>query len=280
MTVKKQNYCRYAPGMSFESTQEGLEIFLPQPRGYVNYNIVRSVRKDAFADVYRLSKAFAYSDSFGDAFELTPESAEWDMAVKIAGRDDFIGGLVHGDEISEKFSAVIDGVNTDIHTLTALTPFREMRLTVDSVGYDPADHTTKVLTHRKEYLIMSAGITLRQKVEFLGSYALKSSYLAMMPPEKKYTDSYFTDKDPTPVRIPGSVRGEGARSLTVFGADSGIRFTMTVPEYPVLSGGNSYLITDNGGRSYNKMYFTVCTDTEVHPGDVWNSVTEYKIEVE
>ena len=279
MEIVKKPYYRYDNDVAFEGAKGCLRIYIPTDRGYVNFNIVHSVSEADFADVYRLGKAFAYDDNFSGEFELTPGRAEWDMAIKIDWRDDFIGGLVHGDEISGELLAVVDGDKKDIISATELTPFTEMILSVDSIGYDPADHTTKALIHTKIYTVNSNGITLKQRVEFLGDYSLKNSYLAMMPPSKTHTDAYLTDINHTPTKIEGTVKDENVKSVTVFGTESGISFTMRIPEYPALNGGNQLFIQDNGGRSYNKMYFPVCTDAKVKLGDVWNSVTEYEIKI-
>lgn len=65
-----------------------------------------------------------------------------------------------------------------------------------------------------------------------------------------------------------------------FSEKSGVSFTMSVPEYPELKGSDRFLITDNGGGAYNKMYFIACKGQEVKYGDIWRSVTKYEITVE
>ena len=277
--LKRIPYFRYDTESAFESGTEYLRIFLPCERGFVNFNIIRSVKPEAFADVYRLGKAFAYDDNLENGYAITPERAEWDMAIKIVGREDFIGGVIHGDEVSGELSVTVDGKSVDVTKITDLTPFTEMNVTVDSVGYDPLDHKTEALLHKKDYTIDKNGITSRQRVEFLGDFTLENSYLAMMPPCKDYTDSYFTDKDETPLQVSSSVTVENAKSGTVFGKESGISFTMSIPQYPSLPGGDEFTVRDNGGRNYNKMYFTVTKKAEVKRGDVWNSVTIYKIKI-
>ena len=109
---------------------------------------------------------------------------------------------------------------------------------------------------------------------------MEYSYLAMMPPKKDITDSYFTNLDTTPKTLTASnfqIDESGAVSVTVFGKNSGYYFTMTVNEYdtyikPYMS------IADNGGGPYNKMYFGFVNKGSVAKGDVWETVTEYKIE--
>lgn len=277
--LKRIPYFRYDTESAFESGTEYLRIFLPCERGFVNFNIIRSVKPEAFADIFRLGKAFAYDDNLENGYAITPERAEWDMAIKIVSREDFIGGLIHGDEISDGISVIVDGKAVNVSDFTDFTPFTEMKITVNSVGYDPADHKTEALLHKKEYTVTENGITSRQRVEFLGDFTLENSYLAMMPPCKDFTDSYFTDLDQDPKPATSGTRISGAKSATVFGAESGISFTMAIPEYPTLFGGDQFCLSDNGGRNYNKMYFPVTTADTVKCGDVWNSVTEYKIKI-
>lgn len=280
ITLNKKTYCKYDAEANFEYARGCFRVYLPTNKGYVNFNIIHSVRENIFADTWRLGQAFGYDDNLEGEYRLTPFGAEWDMAVMIDGRDDFIGGSNHGDEIFTSVKLTLDGKETEITSLTSLTEFSEIKFVTESVGYDPSDHTTKVLIHKKEHTITPDGITNTQSVEFLGDYLMQNSYLAMMPPMKSLTDSYFTDKDPSPKKITGQVLEFGAKSATVFGEESGVRFTMSIPEYPELKNSDRFLITDNGGGAYNKMYFIACKGQEVRRGDVWRSVTEYKITVE
>ena len=279
MSIKKTPYCRYDESATFEYARGCFRIYLPTERGYVNFNIIHSVRENIFADTWRLGQAFGYDDDLENEYPLTPFGAEWDMAVLIDGRDDFIGGSNHGDEIFTSVRLILDGDECEIPSLTSLTPFSEIRFITESIGYDPADHETKVLIHKKEHFITEWGVKNAQSVEFLGDYLMQNSYLAMMPPLKTLTDSYFTDTDKTPRKAHREVLEFGARSATVFSAESGVSFTMSIPEYPILKCSDRFFITDNSGGAYNKMYFLACKGDEVKKGDVWHSVTEYKITV-
>ena len=278
--MEKKAYCQYDPALDFEGAQGGLRLFIPTKRGYVNYNLVHSVRADRNCDTWRLGKAYAFDDAFENEYELTPKGAEWDMAVKLSGRPDFIGGYAHGDEKYTSLSVLVDGESVRAETLCARTSFAELRITVTSVGYDPADPATAALKHEKCYTVTAVGITLEQRVEWLHDYTLGSSYLAMMPPLKTLTDSFYTNVDPTPkepVANYGSV--PGATEAVVFGRASGISFRMSVLRYPRLAGGNRFFMTDNHGCPYNKMYFVVCNGADVSAGDVWESETIYTITV-
>lgn len=278
--MEKKTYCQYDPTLDFEGAQGGLRLFIPTKKGYVNYNLVHSVRADRNCDTWRLGKAYAFDDAFENEYELTPKGAEWDMAVKLSGRPDFIGGYAHGDEKYTSLSMWINGESVRAEELCARTPFEELRITVTSVGYDPADPKTAALKHEKRYTVTAVGITLEQRVEWLRGYTLASSYLAMMPPLKTLTDSFYTNVDPIP-KEPTTNYGSvpGATGAVVYGKASGISFSMSVPRYPRLTGGSKFFMTDNHGNSYNKMYFVVCNGADVSAGDVWESETRHTITV-
>ena len=277
-TLEKGLYCQYDPSVNFESAVGGLKIFVPTSIGYINYHLVHSVNIERNCDTWRLSKAYAVDDRFENAYELTPKGAEWDMALRLDGRSDFIGGFAHGDEIYTSFCVEINGTILRVEDLTTLTPFDEMRITVQSIGYDPSSPSVAALTHQKEYSINTDGILLNQRVEWLNDYTLGSSYMAMMPPLKDLTDRVYTDVTPTP-KVASKNYGytSGASEAVVYGTSSGIRFEMSVPQYPSFPGGNKFLLTDNSGGHYNKMYFVICNGATVSKGDVWETTTKYAI---
>ena len=272
----KMSYCRFDPAITFEYGAGGLRVFIPAERGYINYNLVHSLVERKNCDVWRLGKAFAYDDDIKNEIELTPDNAEWDMALKLEGRSDFIGGCVHGDERWVSISACIDGKAVDIEKIDIMTPFDELIITEESVGYDPDDSVTESVKHFKEYVINKEGITLNQRVEWLRDYTLGQSYMAMMPPLKVLTDRFYTDSEPEPkVAIDNYGFGPGATEATVYGSD--MSFSMSVTKYPTIKGGDKFLITDNNGKAYNKIYFVLCKGAEVSKGDVWETTTKYRI---
>ena len=275
---EKALYCRYDPTVSFEWAKGGLRIFCPAENGYINYNFVHSVREDRNCDMWRLGKAYACDDHFENEYELTPSGAEWDMAIRLKEREDFIGGYAHGDEIYDALSIEVDGKMTDIEALDGSIPFQTLRITVSSVGYDPSEPATAALKHRKEYLVDKNGVTLNQRVEWLNDYALSYAYLAMMPPLKTLTDLFYTDVDPTPKEaISHYGKIPLATKAVVYGSTTGLKFSMSVPKYPHLPGGDRFSLTDNNGGRYNKMYFVACNGFDVTSGTVWETTTRYEI---
>lgn len=276
----KPLYLSYDATLSHESTQGGLHIYIPTKVGYIDHTFVRTVSESRNADMWRISRAYTVDDKLANPVQITVDNAEWDMALMVDGRDDFIGGWMHGDEIFDDIKFIIDGVETDVTTLTEKITFETMTIIESSTGYDPDNPSDEVLKHYKEFTISHAGIRLDQKVEWLNDYDIEYSYLAMMPPKKECTDSYYTNLDTVPKTIDytnGQINESGATSVTVFGKDSGLYFTMTVNEYdtyikPLMS------IADNGGGPYHKMYFGFVNKGSVVKGDVWETFTQYKID--
>lgn len=276
--MNKKMFVRYDSTADFESSEGVIRIYVREKNGYVNYNFTHTVRKDANADVWRLGQAFYRNESLEGEYPLTRCGAEWDMAVHLDGRDDFIGGFNHGDEIYYSFALFVDGALTELSAIGDARDFSEIRIVTDSVGYDPSDHISKVLLHHKEYTVNKNGVRLDQSVRFLGNYGIGPSYLAMMPPLKVLTDGYYTDISPEAMDITFGKQERNVRSATVFGKESGLYYTMSIPAYPEYENGGIFMITDNNNSPYNKMYFYVCKKAEVHAGVVWKSVTEYRIE--
>ena len=276
--MEKALYCQYDENFAIENSVGALRIYLPANIVYINWNIAHCVREEFVCDTWRITRAFAVDDQFQNACELTT-TAEWDMALRIKGRDDFIGGYMHGDE---KFTAIrlfADDCEKQITSFEELTKFNSLRLQVESVGYDPDDHKTEAVNHFKEYIIDSDGIAIEQKVQWLNDYQVGNCYLAMMPPLKELTDSYYTDAEKTAKKINISgFEAEKCSSATQFGTESKLTYRMSVPKYPGNESGNRFLITDNGGGAYNKMYFFASEGGDVRRGEVWESRTEYSIQ--
>lgn len=274
----KQSYCQYDPTIRFENSVGGLRIYVPTYEGYINYNIVHTKSESDNKDIWRIGQAYACDDELKNSYAITPAGAEWDMALFLKGRLDFIGGHAHGDEIYTSIAMFLNGKTVEITSIEKLTAFDEIIILETSIGYDPNDHATQALKHYKEYIINADGITLNQKVEFLNDYTLSSSYMAMMPPYKTLTDSFYTNADYNILSTDGNFDFvPGATKAVVYGSSSNLKFTMSIPKYPSLPGGDKFYMTDNGGGSYNKIYFVVCSGADVKAGDIWETTTIYNI---
>ena len=269
MKEKAALHCIYDGSSASEGAVGRLLIYFPTEGGYVVHSVAHTVRPDRNADVWRLSEVF-FQDEDGKKTALTSLGAEWDMAIMLVGRPDFIGGYAHGDEISAPPSLFIDEEKTSIEALAEPTEFSELRLSLSSDGYDPSSPEQRVLSHEKEYVITKDGISLTQSVFWLGEYPISRGFLAMLPPKKEFTSYYYTDKNktPQPIECPTSI--EGISSVTLLG-EEGFSFTMSVDKECALT------LADNGTSAYNKAYFSYKRGGNTQKGEVWRAKTNYQI---
>lgn len=281
----------YDDTMNYDCGCGGLRIYVPTEKGYVNYNFVHtSSLQYNNADIWRLSVVNLLDNEGGFVNQITRAGAEWEMAVRINNRKDFIGGFAHGDEKFTMLTTYVDGKATDIYSINSYINFNELKIVVDSIGYDPNDGITKVLEHHKEYAFTEKGVTLDQTIIWADDYSLQpSSYLAMMPPLKYsvtdseciISDSFYTDIDKTAISLANSLSlsKENVSSVCVFGSKSGMYFNMSKRNIsPIFKSGNTMLLNDNGGLNYNKMYFVFAGSDCVKKGDIWKATTEYNID--
>lgn len=281
----------YDPGLCYDHGQGGLRVFCPGCAGWINYNFVRSVVPERNADVWRMSVINACAEQGQLLCQLTNDGAEWEMAVRLAGRPDFIGGFNHGDEQGGEPALYLDGERTAPEALRQTRDCRQMRLTILSTGYDPAAPDRAVFRHRKEFSVDDGGVHLQQEIHWLTEEQLDNrfrSYLAMMPPlkhEKGHPDRILTDsfafdsRTPAPIlRLP--VESANVSALTVLGSQSGYVFTLRAEALsPRYESGGAALLTDNGGVNYHKMYITFAGGAgEIIPaGTVWRAATHYAV---
>ena len=282
---------RYDPSLSYDSGQGGLRIRYAVKGGIIEYSFVHSVAAEKNCDVWRMSIVNALDEKGEFLHPLTKKNAEWEMAIRLKGRPDFIGGFNHGDEVGELARLTVDGKQTEITSLSQWRDAHRVEITVDSIGFDPASPKDKVLSHRKEYVFDAEGVHLSQRVTWLTAVVLETklrSYLAMMPPLKHdpqnakdvLTDSFAFGSDPiSPITsLPQEARD--TKRICVQGK-KGYAFTMSVENYAPLYP-NSYLalLTDNGNCNYHKMYvsFGGGREDEIFAGTVWVSETHYQIE--
>jgi hypothetical protein len=273
-----RSFCQYVKTPPDDCGTEALRIFLPTSGGYINYNIVHSVMQQSKCDTWRLSVVYYCNGDFERVKPLTRSGAEWEMALKLSGRPDFIGGYAHGDEVYERIVLKLDGEEKEITSLEALTEFGTLSLEVWSVGYDPLDSTTESIRHYKKIIVDGESVRVEQEVEWLESYQLGTSYMAMFPPFKNVTDSYYTntDTEKKPIRLAEPVSSSGSLDTLYLCGESGFTFSLQVEKY--LDGKeNTFLITDNGGVPYNKMYFVLPHRGEVSRGEIWKTVTVYTV---
>lgn len=273
-----RSYCKYVKIPTDDCGVEALRLFLPTSGGYINYNIVHSVMKKSNCETWRLSVVYYCDENFARVRPLTRLGAEWEMALKLKGRPDYIGGYAHGDEVFEKIILKLDGEKKEITSLEALTEFGSLSFEVWSVGYDPLDSVTESIRHYKKITADGISVRVEQEVDWLESYQLERSYMAMLPPFKDVTDGYYTntDTEKKPIRLAEPVTSSGSFDTLSLCGETGFTFSLQVEKY--LDGKeNTFLVTDNGGVPYNKMYFVLPHRGEATRGEKWQTATVYTI---
>jgi len=219
------------------------------------------------------------------------------MALQIVGRDDFIGGYTHGDEIrvDGSFMLLLDGKITDVTTLTSLTEFNEIRILEVTRMNDPADHSTHVGDHGKEYVITDSGVELNQSVEWKGAYDLKASYMPMVcairgndtASDLQITDTYIDNGNFKKYDVsvggftgyPANFKTDVSR-FTLLSEKSGVTITLDILESTNKTGAASRLFP--GVNTYNKIYYAICGATANHTtqnGEKWRSRCRLRIDI-
>ena len=278
MSIEKRACCQYKNERADDAGVEALKLYLPVSDGFINYNIVHSVTKGSNCNTWRLSAVYHCDDELQRVRPLTRTGAEWEMALMIQERPDFIGGYAHGDEVYEKLELTLDGKKVEKDELYEIVTFDELVAEVWSVGYDPIDSATKSLLHYKRIIVDKEQVKVEQRVEWLNDYLLGKSYMAMMPPYKDVTDHYYTNTDTTkkPISVNVNITEAGDFDTLYLCGESGFTFSMKIEKY-LADGQNSFLVSDNGGVPYNKMYFPLHHGGSVERGDIWETTTVYTV---
>lgn len=261
---------------------DNLDIFIPSASGYVKYVFGRSNNQTGYLDLWKMLNAYKCNDAGVEQLAITT-AGEWEAAIFIIGRDDFMGG-VHGDEIYTSIKCFADGALVDLATAQSGLKFNELRVLETSTMYDPADHTTQMATHTSEHVFTADGLVINQSIKWLASAQLGSSYMAMFPVAQAVSSAYCTDKDYTPVAIPeggaGQINIYGVKSVNVWDEASGIFCVFGVERYVNTQDDTRHFLMHNNGQSgtYNKCYFfTSHSGDSVSANDIWKSTTIYKI---
>ncbi|MBE6583364.1 MAG: hypothetical protein E7649_00090 [Ruminococcaceae bacterium] len=276
MRENNKLFYQYVRGATDDAGIESLRLYLPIEDGYVNYNIVHSVSEGRQCDTWRLGVVYLCDEKLCRIRPLTRAGAEWEMALKLTGRPDFIGGYAHGDEVFDKIEITVDGLNRKLDSLSNLSECESLDFEVWSRGYDPSAPQTQVLEHYKMLSVNAEGVRVEQKVDWLSDFELGNCYMAMMPPYKAETDVYYTDKDTTPKPICEPVSISGNSNALYLSGKSGLTFCMKVEKH-LSCGEAEYYISDNGGVPYNKMYFVLPHGKKTTYGDIWQTCTVYSI---
>lgn len=282
--LEKSIYIKYESG-AWTNFTELLYICIPTYDGYILYKMRHYVRQDNNCNCWTIYKAYHVDSNFENEIQLTI-TAEWECAVHIADRDDFSGGNMHGDEIMQNVSFLVDGVPVDITTFTTYTKCDTLKILRNSTLYDPADHTTAIANHGVEYTFdAESGLNISQSIKWLNSYNLTNCYLAMFPPSKAYIDRASFNSDFEVVELASDVSTSqpvvtknNASGIEAWDTSSGFSAKFYTPVYPTgLTGGDRMIVSDNGDEDYNKFYAKVCENQSVSANAFWRSESVYML---
>ena len=272
--------------------KEYINVYLPREVGYlqIQMNLVNSISTNAFG--WRLNMMYACDNNLNQIFPIT-SSGEYEAAIQLDGRPDFMGMGAHGSEQMTSFTIYVDGTQTTLEALAALTDWSTIRIQRESDFYDPLDETTLVATHSVIYDFDLSGLTVTQDVKWLTDATCISSYMMMFPVRRTYnelqiTDTFYDNADAvlydvseagfntSPVRWTA-----GASKMTLYSRKSGITASMESLETMELTGSNYRKCANSA--SYNKLYFTICGASgakhTVTAGDQWHTRHRYEVEI-
>lgn len=292
VSVKKP-LVKYVSGVIMNYVTERLDIYIPTVYGFVKYRFAHVVDADINADNWRIVGAYACDDNLNDRFQITT-TGEWEMAIKIDGRSDFIGGNLHGDEVVNAVHFFVNGAKLSLDNLSEFTEFQTLRIVEDTQMYDPADNATKVATHGKEYIFTENGLTLKQVVNWTTRQNIDASYLTMLPIFRgndtysalQITDRYYCDADfveydvSTTDDYAGFAWKKDVRYATIYSDKSGVCAAVEIVKTPDTVGGGWFKVAT--AEQYNKLYFTCAGHNGLHTteiGERWNTETRYNITV-
>lgn len=267
--TSKRCYIKYTGG-----TNQEVNIYIPAKVGYVRYLFHHWVKSKDYSDKWRMQTTHAVNDDFSHRYDIS-SLGEWEMAITLEGRPDFIGGSAHGDELQTSFYALVDGNLTDITTLTNMTSFNHLTFIGTSDMLDPNDNVTKVGEHGVEHTFTKDGMIIKQTVNWLWNGKTTTAFMAMLPIAKANSDKFYTNKSMKLMDIAGEIRENGITEVNVFKSSLGLSVKYGIKEYPGLE---MFMIIDNGGGPYNKCYYKINPQT-VAIGDVWKSETYYSFEI-
>lgn len=284
--------------------KEQLSIFLPTHNGYIKYAFVRCEYDSYNANNWRIDKCYACDNAKNVLHPITA-SGEWEMAIKINGAPDFIGGNAHGDEVLTAFNVFIDGVLiADVSTIIE-QPFDVVKIIETTLLYNPNDGATlstreeytPIGTHGREYTITKDGIRLKQEVTFDTALTLSASYMTMLPIIRgndtvsalQITDHYYADNNYTVYDVsvgesgsPGYGWKYDVEQAMIWGNDSGINATVKMLKQPMINniGARRFQVQDTI-NAYNKLYWSVCgvggNNYDVSPNERFVTESVYTI---
>lgn len=255
-------------------------VYAPTLRaGYsLRYKVEHFVNAGTQADgwVVRVVDLVTGSDTVVNSIVV---EGEWEMAIKLSGRDDFIGVKNHGSEEQFGYQIYVDGVPI-VYAAGAEYECSSVGFTQQTHMYDPADTSSNVGDHFIRVEITAEGVEMDERVHWLVSDSTGAgAFIAMLPiartdgatqiTDSAYDDLTFKAYDVSTAGFDNYIHDyvQGRRGFWISGASSGISASVQVEADNLPASGYGFVQnTDN----YNKIYFSWCGNgTAISAGDVW-----------
>lgn len=281
------------PGRFFPvgGTASAVTFDLPCDRAgtAIRYTLAHTVDAARHADSWRLSTADAVKD--GQTLFPVVSDGEWELALQLTGREDFIGGRIHGSEVLRSAAFTVNGQPWTPGTPAGIC--RELCLHEVTALFDPADETTEVATHERIYTITAEGVRIAQRISWLTSATCGYSYICMLPilrgkdttASQLITGACWDDRDFTvyDISAPGFTgrphqKAHGMTRYFLRSQETGVEAEVGCrvvgePE-------SSISFVQNTANQYNKVYFSYCGENyAVAAGDVWAWEQDYRLNI-
>ena len=153
--------------------------YIPTASGnYLRYKFVHFVDASSNADGWvQRTVDLSPNNKVGSLMQVVCDG-EWEIAIKLKDRSDFIGTMNHGSEVATIANLYFDGVKTTVTDGTRLS-CKEIRVNQKSTMYDPNDETTVVGYHYRTHFITADGVRIEQRIEWVTDQILDKSYCGM-----------------------------------------------------------------------------------------------------
>lgn len=265
--------------------------------GYTIDHLIKELDRDSASsnyDVWKLNSANEYtrtSEKFFQYKKPIVNPGEWDLAIRERGANDFVGGSIHGDEITLTAEFYVDGEEVSLIDEEVSQEAEEVKLVVTSELYRDntiTDNVERIAKRSKEYIFDKSGLIINQEVEFIESINLTTSHLAMLPIYRnrdgiQITDTVTTDYSDQEFDVSESgfdipeIKEVKADKVKIYGKESGIITTVEVLERNNPHMQHSFTLSNS--ENYNKLYFSYVDKghtTEI--GEVWSQSVQYNID--
>jgi hypothetical protein len=299
--VEKAKYAQYLKGVKYIDDSLYVEhidrtnlsqfiIHRQTKHGDENTYLSTQFQKQTIAsinsDVYHLQRVYL-STKIGDSFfEQSATSmvlgGEWECSLQEVGAVDFIGGSAHGDEVmAGNLILLLDG-----KLLPEIGNYIEAGSSIEILCNSQLNRCDTpleiVANHTKHYIITKEKMNIFQRVNWLDTMNLTTSYLCMLPINRDIegvvvSNQAFFDEDFVSEGLGiNSVYKYNSNQVTYYNNSVGHQFTARVK---IVRGEYDFMrVTNSTNPNYNKLYVPykgTSTGKTVNNGDVWEFEVEY-----